>query len=124
MLNLDDNSSTFQVRAFQPGTIRVNERIFTRSIIISSHQLIEDWQPQHISELKPEHLTQLLSFEPKPTILLIGTGAFLQFPAIETYGELINHGIGVEMMDTGAACRTFNALSSENRKVVAALIIR
>ena len=64
----------------------------------------------------------ILDFEPE--ILLIGTGDQLTFPLLEIYGDLINAGIGVEIMDTHAACRTYNALTSENRNVAAALIIR
>lgn len=121
MLTLDENSSNFQIRAFKPGTLQVNDKIYTRSIILSAKKLIDDWQPQHIEELKADDLTIILSMS--PAILLIGTGNSLQFPAIEIYGELINHGIGVEIMDTAAAARTFNALTSEERNVVAALII-
>lgn len=122
MLTLDDNSSAFQIRAFKPGTIQINEETYHQSIILSPNQMIDNWQPQHISELKAEHLSVILTL--KPAILLIGTGSVLQFPNIEIYGDLINHGIGVEIMDTSAACRTFNALTSENRNVVAALIIK
>lgn len=122
MLTLDDNNSIFQIRAFKPGMLQVNEQIFTRSIIVSRDKLIDDWQPQLISELIPEHLSVITTLS--PAILLIGTGTTLQFPPIETYGELINHGIGVEIMNTSAACRTFNALTSEERNVVAALIIK
>lgn len=121
-LTLDDNHSSFQIRSFTPGLIQVNELTFTQSIILTPEKLIEDWQPQQIEELTHEDLAKVI--ELKPTILLIGTGETLHFPPIELYGDLINHGIGVEIMDTRAACRTFNALTSENRNVVAALIIR
>jgi len=56
--------------------------------------------------------------------MLYPLGITLQFPALETYGDLINHGIGIEIMDTAAACRTYNALTAENRQVAAALILR
>lgn len=121
MLTLDDNSSAFQIQAFKPGTIQINGQAYTRSLIVSADTLIDDWRPQHINELKAEDLTVILSL--KPAILLIGTGETLQFPDIETYGELLNHGIGVEVMNTAAACRTFNALTAEHRHVIAALII-
>lgn len=121
-LDLDENRAIYQIRAFKPGILKVNERIFTQSIIITPNKLIENWPPQTAAELSYENLS--LVIELKPDILLIGTGSTQIILPIEGYGELINHGIGVEIMNTSAACRTFNALCSENRNVVAALIIR
>lgn len=119
--DLDENPSIYQIRAFKPGLIQINEKTFTQSVIVSPHQLL-DWAPQTIGELTIDALKPVLAFQ--PDILLIGTGNQHIFIAVEIYGELINRGIGVEVMDTRAACRTYNALSSENRNVVAALIIK
>ena len=121
-LNLDENHAQYQIRAFRPGLIQVNEKTYTRSLIISPTKLIENWIPQAISELSA-HSFDIIS-ELKPDILLIGTGSKLIFLPAEMYGELINQGIGVEIMDTSAACRTYNALSAEDRRVIAALIIK
>jgi uncharacterized protein len=120
-LDLDNNQSRYQIRAYKPGMLKVNDETFTSSIIITPNELIEPWQPQTIQELRSELLDPIIQL--KPDILLIGTGSTLVFPSVETYGHLINLGIGVEVMDTSAACRTFNALSAENRRVAAALII-
>lgn len=121
-LTLDENHATYQIKAFKPGFIQVNDTTLTRSLIVSPTKLITDWSPQALSELHAQDLQEVLSFQ--PAILLIGTGATLVFPPVEVYGELINQGIGVEIMDTAAACRTYNALTAEDRNVVAALIIR
>lgn len=120
-LSLDDNSAAYQIRAYRPGFLQVNDTIFTQSLIISPTQLITDWTPQFIQELTQDDLQQIIPLH--PTILLIGTGATLSFPDVEIYGELLNQGIGVEIMDTSAACRTYTALAAENRNVIAALII-
>jgi uncharacterized protein len=120
-LDLDENSATYQVRSYQPGMIKINEKVLHTSIIITPDYLLETWSPFTFQELTAESLAPILTLQ--PTILLIGTGAHLQFPPVEIYGHLINQGIGVEIMDTAAACRTFNALSAENRRVAAALII-
>ena len=120
-LTLDDNNAQYQIRAYKTGIIQVNEETFTHSIIISPEKLIAPWPPKNISDLTHEHLSIVKTL--KPAVLLIGTGEKLVFPPLETYGDLINHGIGVEMMDTSAACRTYNALSAEGRNVVAALIV-
>ncbi len=121
-LDLDNNPSAYLIRAYKPGSLQVNERLLTCSIIITPSQLIQDWQPQIITDLSAMSLSPIIAL--KPDILLIGTGSKLIFPSIEIYGDLINLGIGVEIMDTSAACRTFNALSSESRHVAAALIIQ
>ena len=121
-LTLDDNHAQYQIRAFQPGSIQINDQIYHASVIVSPSKLITDWTPQTINELKNEHLKVIMEIH--PTILLIGTGKSLQFPPIDCYGDLINAGIGVEIMDTGAACRTYTILTAEDRNVIAALIIR
>ena len=121
-LVLDENQSHYQIRAFKPGMIQINDVIFTHSLIISPNQLINDWPPQLITELSSKNLNIIQSL--KPDILLIGTGQKLEFIPIEIYGDLINHGIGIEIMNTSAACRTYNALAAEERNVVAALIIQ
>lgn len=121
-LTLDENHAMYQIRAFKPGFIQVNQQTYTHSIVVAPEKIIEDWAPQHISKLSREHLQMLTQLH--PAILIIGTGEELQFPAIELYGDLINEGIGVEIMDTAAACRTYNILTAEHRNVIAALIIR
>lgn len=121
-LTLDDNSATYQIRAYQPGQIQVNDQTFAHSIIITPEKLIAIWAPQMIDELKCEDLAAII--ELRPAILLIGTGHLLQFPKLEIYGDLINYGIGVEIMNTHAACRTYNVLTAEGRSVAAALLIK
>lgn len=119
--NLDEDPTHYQIRAFKPGQIKINELIYTKSLIVSANQIIENWEPQSIASLTHEHLQIAAALN--PDILLLGTGENLVFPPLELYGEFMNRGIGIEIMNTSAACRTFNALVSENRHVVAALII-
>lgn len=121
-LTRDDNTAQFQIQSFQPGRIQVNDVVYTSSIIVSSDRLIKNWRPQIISELTRDDLSIIIDLS--PAILLLGTGGDLTFPDLDVYGDLINEGIGVEVMDTRAACRTFAALTAENRNVVAALIIK
>jgi uncharacterized protein len=121
-LQLDENQAAFQIRAYQPGTLQINDKTLTTSAIVTPDTLLENWQPQTASELTDQ------SFEPifalKPDILLIGTGETHILLAVSLYGNLINAGIGVEIMSTSAACRTYNALAAEGRRVAAALIIK
>jgi uncharacterized protein len=121
--SLDTGKGLYHIRAFEPGQIRVNDTLFTRSIVISPMELIDHWPPQSIKDLQSEHLHCLLEFSPEPEVILIGTGNHLIFPNPSLLAVLYQHQIGVEIMDTRAACRTYNVLMSEGRKVAAALLI-
>lgn len=121
-LTQDNNSSRYQIRGYQPGWLKINETVFTESIIITPDQLFDHWPPQSANELTAKDFSSVILL--KPAILLIGTGSEFKLLDIKIYGDLINHGIGVEIMNTSAACRTFNVLSSENRHVVAALLLK
>jgi uncharacterized protein len=121
-LNLDDNQSAYQIRAYQPGSVQINTTIYTHSVIVTPTTLIDHWAPQTLAELDAASLRIILDL--KPDLILLGTGSVQVFPPQALYSELINAGIGVEIMDTRAACRTYNALSAENRSVAACLIIR
>lgn len=120
--DLDENNATYQIRGYQPGVLLINDETITTSVIITPTELVRNWTPQTLNELTSKSFDVILSL--RPDILLLGTGETLIFPDISLYGHLINHGIGVEIMNTAAACRTYNALSAEMRNVAAALFIR
>lgn len=109
------------IRAYAPGRITINETPLTKSFIVAADHLIEDWPPQRFEDLDAGHLKPALALEPE--ILIIGTGKQQRFLAGALMAELSRGGIGVEVMDTAAACRTYNVLLSEDRKVVAALLM-
>jgi len=93
----------------------------TQSLILTGQQLITDWEPNRLDELTAAHLDAVLNLEPE--LILLGTGARQQFPAMDIMLPLHRARIGVEVMDTAAACRTFNILVAEGRHVVAALMM-
>jgi uncharacterized protein len=109
------------IRAYAPGRINVSDVMLTKSFIVAADQLIEDWPPQRFEELSVEHLKAALALDPE--ILIIGTGREQHFLSGEMMAVLGKGGIGVEVMDTAAACRTYNVLLSEDRKVVAAILM-
>jgi len=117
----DPNEGYF-ITLYDKGIIQVNGKNFNNSLIVSTQQLKTDWPPHSPEELSSEHFTPIIQL--KPELVLIGTGNKLVFPAVETYAELIRLGVGVEIMDTGAACRTYNILSGEGRHVVCGLILQ
>lgn len=110
------------VRSYSPGTIKVGDTVLTRSCLISPSELIADWRPQSLSELNMEDLEPVLALAPE--IVILGAGVKQRFPPAQWMAALLSRGIGCEVMDTGAACRTYNVLVSEGRKVVAALFLQ
>ena len=109
------------IRSHSPTEIRIGARILRCSCLLSAVELIEDWSPRAVAELKAEHFAAAFAWQPE--IILLGAGARQQFPAKEIYTAILSRGIGFEVMDTGAACRTFNVLVSESRRVAAGLIL-
>lgn len=119
--DLDQPATRHVVRDYGPGLLRIGERTFDRSLIVTADTLIERWRPSRMDDLQPTDLEPLLRLAPE--VLLIGSGARQAFPQRATLAALYAARIGFEIMDTGAACRTYNVLVAEGRKVVAALIL-
>ena len=119
-LSLDYGDGNYLIRAYRPGTVTVNDQHIEHSLIVTPNYLT-DWQPQQFDELQAAHFEELLALEPE--LVLLGTGTRQQFPHPQLIQSLLQQGIGVEAMDTGAACRTYNIVMAEGRRVVAALII-
>ncbi|MGB5607447.1 MAG: Mth938-like domain-containing protein [Gammaproteobacteria bacterium] len=116
-----DTFAVNSIRDYGRGKITLGDRIITRSAVITADAVMEDWPPQSMAELTAAHLQQLHALHPE--IVLLGTGATLQFPPPEIRLGLQAEGIGLEIMATDAACRTFNILLAEERRVVAALMM-
>lgn len=119
--SLDQPMTINVVRGYGPGLIRIGERSFGRSVIVTPTTLVEDWRPAGIAQLLAEDLEPLLRL--RPEVLLIGSGTRQVFPERATMAALYSAGLGFEVMDTGAACRTYNVLAAEGRDVAAALIV-
>lgn len=112
----------YLIRGYEAGRIRINEEIYTRSLIVTPQHLVPEWPPRSLEELREAHLESIIAL--KPEVVLLGTGPRLQFPAPSVMGFFRQRAIGVEAMDTAAACRTYNVLMSEGRSVAAALLVR
>ena len=119
--HLDAPGGVNLVRGYGAGRLQVNERTHTASVILTATSLIEPWRPTSASEITPADLEPLLGLAPE--VVLLGTGARQQFPDPQALRILYEQRIGVEVMDTSAACRTFNVLVAEGRAVAAALIV-
>lgn len=115
------SSRSHSITGYGPGWIAVNGQRIERSLLIRPDGVDPAWGPEPGRPLAAEHVAPLATLA--GTVLLLGTGAHQRFPAAALLRPLIEAGIGVEVMDTGAACRTYNILLAEGRDVAAALII-
>ncbi len=104
-----------------PPSPETARKTLTRSLIITPDRLITDWPPGDLSELAAHHLEPIVALEPE--LVLLGVGRRLRFPEPALVAPLANRGIGVEFMDSAAACRTYNLLAADDRRVAAAILI-
>ena len=103
------------------GYVAVNQKRYEQSVIVLPDRIIERWEAKTFEQLTAGHFQFLLSLQPE--MVLFGTGPTLRFPHPGLTRSLIEAGIGIEVMDPGAACRTYNILSAEERRVAAALLV-
>jgi uncharacterized protein len=103
------------------GYVVVSGERYEHSLVVAPEHVLTDWRPENFESLEESHFTYFLTL--KPEILLVGTGTQQRFGHPRLYQALIAERIGVEFMDTPAACRTYNILMAEDRKVLAAIIV-
>jgi len=109
------------IRGYAPGEVRINEATYQRSLIVTPDSLIEDWRPASFEDLTAEDMQRVAEFD--PDVVILGTGESHRFPHPRLLRALYERHIGVEVMTTNAACRTYNILMAEDRPVAAALLI-
>ena len=95
--------------------------IFRQSLIINSNGNIQSWSPQNMTDLNPQHFIRFSEYQPE--VLLLGMGQHLRFPPQNCLSVLQQQNLGYEVMDTPAACRTFNVLAAEGRDVILAMLM-
>ena len=109
------------ITSYDASHIAVNGRPLTKSFLLTPQRLIEDWPPDSFDSLTESDLVAVASLD--CPIVLLGTGVRQRFPAPALMRQLVERRIGVEVMDSHAACRTYNILMAEGREVAAAMII-
>jgi uncharacterized protein len=119
---LDSDLNSFSITSYGPDWVRVNQQEFRRSLIVTPERLVSDWPPQSFGDLVEAHFETIAGL--KPEIVLLGTGNRQRFPRPALIRPLVERGVGVEVMDTAAACRTYNIIMLEGRRVAAALLLR
>ena len=108
--------------AGEPGAGDSRRETFRHSLVVMPEKLITDWPPQRWEELEAAHFERLAE-EAALEVVLFGSGARLVHPDPRLTAGLLERGIGVEVMDTGSACRTYNFLMADRRRVAAALLM-
>ena len=121
-ISLSTPDSPYFIRRYQPGCITLNTSEHRSSLIIHGKTLIDNWAPQSIQSLSADDIKMIS--EQKPHLVILGTGEQQHFPAADLLAPLYQAQIGVEIMSTEAACKTYNILAGEGRDVLAALIVR
>jgi uncharacterized protein len=109
------------VTAYGLGFVEVNKARHSGPVLILPEGDVTTWDVPGFELLSFEHFQPLQHY--RPEIVLLGSGARQQFPHPRLRAALAQAGMGVEAMDTAAACRTYNILVAEGRKVAAALIL-
>ena len=117
----DSSSAPLLIRAYRAGELRINDDVHRGTVIVSASRVVslpEVKDPNDLAQVDP---SRLLAQDPE--LILLGTGSRQIFPAASFSAQFLSAGIGFEAMDTGAACRTFNVLVAEQRRVVALLMV-
>ena len=120
-LQSDPHFGANTITGYGDGYVEINKTPYTHAVLLSSDGAISDWPVQSYEGLEATHFAQMVDL--KPELILIGTGIRQRFPKPELLKSLISAKIGFEIMDSQAACRTFNILVGEGRQVLLALIV-
>lgn len=120
-IEIDINQGEHKIDAYGAGSITVGGVAYATGIIITPEAVMEGRLPDQVQALEAAHLMAMLEHEPE--IVLFGSGSTLTYPPDDICQILYTRQIGFEIMDTGAACRAFNFLSAEGRRIVAALFL-
>jgi uncharacterized protein len=118
---LDDLSDGLAIQRYDEGEVTVNGVVYRQNCIILPERLISAWRPSSFSDLKSGDFDALAELTPE--IVILGTGEKQRFPHPSLTETLVQHNIGLEAMTTAAACRTYNILMAEGRRVAAALFM-
>jgi len=117
----EDTTNGYRIEAYDAASLTIGGRRYQRALALSAERLDPDWGPEAPEALRAGHIAELL--EAAPQLILLGTGQVQRLLALELQAPALTRGIGIEVMSTPAACRTYNILLAEGRRVVAGLLI-
>ena len=116
-----DTISVQSISAYGPDWVSIKNEKINTSLVIGSRGERFNWACQRFEDLTPEHFEQLAALNTE--LVIFGSGTRLRFPAPALIKSLVEQQIGLETMDTHAACRTYNILAGEGRQVALALLL-
>jgi uncharacterized protein len=117
----DSTSAPHIIRAYAPGEVRIDNERYHGTILLSASAVMSVPELRDANDLAAFDPSRIFALEPE--VVLLGTGPRQVFPPAGFRARFLSAGIGIEVMDTGAACRTFNVLVGEQRRVVALLLV-
>ena len=109
------------IRRYGADFITIGEEDIRDSCLVTAASLTRNWPLRSVDELHLGHLSPL--FDLAPEIVVLATGPRQQFPRAALRAEFAARRIGLEVMEIGAACRTYNVLVGEERRVLAAILL-
>jgi len=109
------------IDTYAPGRFRVSNIVHEGAVIVFPDRTIA-WDVSSFADLNADHFAAVLAADPKPDVLLLGSGARMQLLPSALRKALREQGVVVDVMDSPAACRTYNVLLAEGRRVAAALL--
>ncbi|AKH19981.1 Mth938-like domain-containing protein [Sedimenticola thiotaurini] len=115
-----DQSNGYTIQGYTDNSVTVNGTVFSKSLVVMAERVIPDWRPDSFQALQETDFAAFVDL--RPDLVVLGTGQQQRFPDPQLYRALIEAGIGIEVMTTPAACRTYNILTSEGRRVISALL--
>ena len=115
-----DASNAYAIQSYGPEGVVVNGQLQTMPLILCAVQGPKTWSANSYEDLTQANFDELLAFQPE--LVIFGSGNRIKFPTPRLLQGLIHKGIGVDTMDNGAACRTFNVLAGEGRRILMALL--
>jgi uncharacterized protein len=119
--NEDSSSAMHLIRAYGGGELRIDDEIYRETVIVSASGVVALPELHDMNDLFGLDPSIILALDPE--VVLLGTGQRQIFPDASFRRRFADSGIGLESMDTGAACRTYNVLATERRRVVAVLML-
>lgn len=119
-LHLTTGEGQFLISGYGAGFVTINRVRYESSVLVTPAS-VSEWPVADFDTLMAAHFEPVLAL--RPEVVILGTGRAIRFPATPLARALAEAGVGLEVMDSGAACRTYNILAAEGRKVVAAILV-
>jgi uncharacterized protein len=116
-----ENSASNKIISYSDDSFTLKTKVIKSNLVISNDQLIENWPVTSYKDLALQHMDTIIEWQPE--IVLLGTGTESGFQNYELLSYLASKKIGLEIMNTGAACRSYNLLIDDDRNVAACLFL-